>query len=207
MNARRRRIPTWMLTTFAGVCIFWCVLALFISFAPAADTRRPLVLATFVHESSAGPIPWRAVLLGPTGESQEPLTPSPGEVRAVLAWKRPSNLGLGVPIFRKRRMLDLWGDPPEGVAPLSVADAQSLLQSAFATLPPNAEAGQINARNAFLDAIAPTGAFAGVDRDAVLFWLSVSLAACGATCSMRTLRGRNRASVEALRNLEAAPRP
>ena len=178
------RIPTWLLTLAAGVGIFWCAFLLVAAGVPSMDSRRVVVLATFTHDPSAGSLPWRVALSDPSSPLEH------GRVQAFLKWQRRSNLGFPLPIFTKRFELCLGGDAPGGVTPLSVDDAQSLLQTAFATLPAGADERQIAARSVFFGAIAPASARDELIGSALLIDLSLPVAAVGALVSLRELRRR-----------------
>ena len=98
-----------------------------------------------------------------------------------------------MPIFQKRFEFVLSSEPPAGATPLSREDAESLLQGAYASLPPDADAAQIAARNEFLLAIAPRSAFDERVGGYLIFDLTVVIAAVGAFVSYRALRKRRAA--------------
>lgn len=183
MTHARRRMPAWMSRTVFAVCVAWCGLMLLTAVFPTAGGVRPVrPLGVFTHDPAAGAIPWRVRLQARRDSS------GPAGVEAVLAWKRRSDAGLPMTVPEKRWELVVRGDAPPGVAPPSVEDAQALLQSAFATLPADADAELISARNAFLGAIAPRSAGSAIRIDALLLMLSVPIAVLGAILSLRSLR-------------------
>lgn len=189
MSARTHRIPSWLLTVAAGVGIFWCVIAV-VATAGGGGGVRPLVrLGTFTYDPSAGSLPWRLTLHEPATEALPDR--APGQIEAVLSWRRRSNAGLGAPIFRKRFEFVLVGDAPPGVAAISPEDAQSLVEGAYATLPAdNADRRTIFARNEFLRAITPGRLVDELDLTGLAISLSVPVAVIGTLLSLRALGKR-----------------
>lgn len=184
MSARPHRIPSWLLTVVAGVGISWCVIAVIVGFSAQFDARPIVRLGVFTHDPSAGAIPWRVTLRESADDAGS------GGLEAILAWRRRSDSGFPLPIFRKRFELALRGDAPAGVAPISAEDAQSLLQTAFATIPAGADEGRIAVRNLFLGAIVPQGALDELIVGNLLLDLSVPAALVAVLFSMRELRRR-----------------
>ena len=184
MTNARRETPTWLLKTVMVACIAWCGAGVIALFFPSFDTRRLVLLGDFAHDPTAGALPWRVTL------DAADSGPGYGTMQGCLAWKRRSNLGIPTPIFEKRCEFVLQGDPPAGVSPLSLEDAESLLKGAYTTLPPDADQTLIDARNQFLLAIAPRSALDELIVSSLIFDLTVVAAAIGALLSNRALRKR-----------------
>ena len=184
MNPMLRRIPSWLLSVVAGICIFWCVIAAIVGLSGSSGVRPIVRLGVFTHDPSAGSIPWRVTLREAAGDESQ------GGLEAFLAWRRRSASGFPLQIFRKRFELALRGDAPAGATPLSVEDAQSLLQSAFAALPVGADEGRVAVRNLFVAAIVPRSALDELVVSNLVYDLSVPLALAGALLSMRELNRR-----------------
>ena len=184
MPDARREPPTWLLKTVMAVCIAWCAIGVLALLLPSHDVRRVVRLGDFSHDPTLGALPWRVTLDDVDGSLE------PGTMQGKLLWKRRSNLGLPMPIFEKRYEFVLGGDAPAGVEPLSLEDAESLLQAAYATLPTNPEPKHLVYRNEFLRAIQPRSAFDELEVGYLLVNATVPLAAIGALLSVAALRKR-----------------
>lgn len=192
MPDSRRRMPAWLLWTITLACAGWCVALVAGVFLPVrmGGIEPVRVLASFTHDRTAGPIPWRATLIDREAQGWG----IPDGVWAGVVSRRRSNLGFPWPIFKPRRVLMIRGEAPYGMphgVPLpSVEDAESLLQTEFARLPADADRDMLALRTEFLRTLAPRSVEDELDHGAIVVDASLLVAATGAALSAYALHRR-----------------
>ena len=187
MPRLNERLPRWLLIAIMAASALWCGIGVIGLTVSDAGARPAVKLGRFTHDAAAGAIPWRVALHDRSAEAST----AAGTIEAILAWRRPLGIGIGLTGGDRRFEFVLRGDAPAGVDPISTLDAQSLLQSAYAALPADVGQEQIAARNEFLKAITPRGALDGVNLGGLAFTLSMPVAAVVGALALVALRRRS----------------